>query len=138
MKVSKLAVASALSLAALSTSYAGPGLGIPDQRSNSGVSSASGKLKIANLTKDQYASVSILAQCSVAYDKMSQKMTKNPELRKEFAKQSGDSKELLTLMMADKYEVEGMIKWNQADITDQKLPAMVEKCIYVFANLGKK
>jgi hypothetical protein len=138
MKVSKLAVASALSLAALSTSYAGPGLGIPDQRSNSNVSSANSKFKIATMTKEQYASVSILAQCSVAYDKMSQKMTKNPELRREFAKQSGDSKELLTLMMADKYEVEGMIKWNQSDITDQKLPATVEKCIYVFANLGKK
>ena len=119
MKASNLAVALILSLGV------------------AGVSSASTKFKIATMTKDQYASVSILAECSVAYDKMAQKMTKNPELRKEFAKQSGDSKELLTLMMADKYEAEGMIKWNQSAITDQKLPATVEKCIYVFANLRK-
>jgi hypothetical protein len=135
MKATKITAALALSLAALSTSYAGPGLGIPDQQSNSGASSSSTKFKIATMTKDQYASVSILAECSVAYDKMAQKMTKNPELRKEFAKQSGDSKELLTLMMADKYEAEGMIKWNQSAITDQKLPATVEICIYVFENL---
>lgn len=126
MKVTKIAAALALSLVAL-TSHAGDGLPPKSQ----------GK-KLSQMTDQEYKVVSLMARCSVAYDKFSGHMTKNPELRKITADTSRAAKDMLNMFMSDPLEAQGMIKWNQEKITDKTLPGVMEECAYVFSNLGKK
>jgi hypothetical protein len=130
MKASKLSVALVLSLGIV------------------GVTSASDKLKIVTQYSNSLDRVAVVAECSVAYDTMTQQMTKNPELRREFSKQSDVLKELITLSMADlkrqrfsnyivdEYDV-AKDKLVDTLITNEELRPIVTKCVQVMANLGK-
>ena len=99
---------------------------------------ASDKLKLSTMSDDEYNVVSMLAKCSVSYDKFSKLIPKDPTLSGEFSKQSRDINELLVLLMVDKYEAEGLIKWNQETITDDELPKLVAACVTAMSKIKSK
>jgi len=112
MKVSKLATTLILSLGVI------------------GAASANGGAKISTMSQDEYKWASLMAQCSVVYEKVSH-IAVNPKDRPGFAERSVQLEQSLTDMMADPSEAEGMIKWNQSamsDITREKLTDALAKC----------
>lgn len=124
MNVTKITAAVALSLVAL-TSHADEDERAPWRAQ-----------KIAEMSPTTHKVVSMLARCTVAYDREST-ATKNTDWRQFTAKTSKYSFELLEMFAGDAQEVQGLIRSNQQLITDQTLPGIIAECNGMFLDSSK-
>lgn len=91
---------------------------------------------ISQMSATTYKVVSMLARCSVAYDREST-ATKNTDWRQFTAKTSKYSFELLEMFAGDAQEVQALIRSNQQQITDKTLPGIIAECNGMFLDSSK-
>lgn len=116
MKLSKFALTSVLALGVVGSAFAG------------------GKT-LASMNDRETQAVSMVAICSVANQKFSDLMTKNPSLRNDTAKTAENLKEILGFLMSDPREVRGMLAYADSKINQQNLPGTMAGCVEFIKNL---